>query len=119
MNTFPTLKFSICPNQHLLNTLGQASFDFGNECRGLFSADSFASAKLVHAAFPDCEAKRHIGENRYQRVRIKFEHKSSNFISHGYDLAGADMIVCWIHDWHECPLEVLELISAIDELDAN
>jgi hypothetical protein len=75
--------------------------------------------EAVHAAFPDCEAKRHIGENRYQRVRIKFEYKSSNFTSHGYDPAGADMIVCWIHDWHDCPLEVLELISAIDELEAN
>ncbi len=74
--------------------------------------------EAVHAAFPDCEAKRHIGENRYQRVRIKFEYKSSDFKSHGYDPAGADMIVCWIHDWPDCPLEVLELRSAIDKLES-
>jgi hypothetical protein len=80
---------------------------------GMVSHELGFMVEAVHAAFPDCEAKRHIGENRYQRVRIKFEYKSSNFISNDYDPAGADMIVCWIHDWQDCPLEVLELISAI------
>jgi hypothetical protein len=47
---------------------------------------------------------------------IKVEYQSSNFKSHGYDPAGADMIVCWIHDWLDCPLEVLELRSVIDKL---
>jgi hypothetical protein len=26
-----------------------------------------------------------------------------------HDLKGCDMIVCWEHNWPECPLEVLEL----------
>jgi hypothetical protein len=85
---------------------------------GMVSHELGFMVEAVHAAFPDCEAKRHIGENRYQRVRIKFEYKSSNFISNDYDPAGADMIVCWIHDWQDCPLEVLELISAIDKLES-
>lgn len=85
---------------------------------GMVSHELGFMVEAVHAAFPDCEAKRHIGENRYQRVRIKFEYKSSNFISNGSDPAGADMIVCWIHDWQDCPLEVLELISAIDKLES-
>ncbi|MFC1876847.1 hypothetical protein ACFL2E_06210 [Thermodesulfobacteriota bacterium] len=85
---------------------------------GMVSHEIGFMVEAVHAAFPDCEAKRHIGENRYQRVRIKFEYKSSNFKSHGYDLAGADMIVCWIHDWPDCPLEVLELRSAIEKLES-
>ena len=83
---------------------------------GMVSHELGFMVEAVHAAFPDCEAKRHIGENRYQRVRIKFEYQSSNFKSHGYDPAGADMIVCWIHDWPDCPLEVFELRSAIDKL---
>ncbi len=84
---------------------------------GMVSHELGFMVEAVHAAFPDCEAKRHIGENRYQRVRIKFEYKSSDFISRGYDSAGADMIVCWSHDWHDCPLEVLELKSVIDKLE--
>ena len=83
---------------------------------GMVSNELGLMVEAIHAAFPECEAKRHVGENRYQRVRIKFEYKSSNYMSHGYDPAGADMIVCWVHDWHDCPLEVLELQIAIDKL---
>jgi hypothetical protein len=83
---------------------------------GMISHEIGFMVEAVHAVFPDCEAKRHIGNNRYQRVRIKFEYKSSNFKSQGYDTAGADMIVCWIHDWPDCPLEVLDLKSEIDKL---
>lgn len=85
---------------------------------GMVSHELGFMVEAVHAAFPDCEAKRHIGENRYQRVRIKFEYNSGSFVSNGHDPAGADMIVCWIHDWHDCPLEVLELKSAIDRLES-
>jgi len=83
---------------------------------GMVSHEIGFMVEAVHAAFPDCEAKRHIGNNRYQRVRIKFEYKSSNYKSQGYDSAGADMIVCWLHDWPDCPLEVLDLKSAIGKL---
>lgn len=85
---------------------------------GMVSHELGFMVEAVHAAFPDCEAKRHIGENRYQRVRIKFEYNSGSFISNGYDPAGADMIVCWIHDWDDCPLEVLELKSTLDKLES-
>ena len=85
---------------------------------GMVSNELGFMVEAIHAAFPECEAKRHVGENRYQRVRIKFEYKSSNYMSHGYDPAGADMIVCWVHDWHDCPLEVLELQIAIDKLES-
>ncbi len=84
---------------------------------GMVSHEIGFMVEAVHAAFPDCEAKRHVGNNRYQRVRIKFEYKSSNYKSQGYDSAGADMIVCWLHDWPDCPLEVLDLKSAIDKLN--
>ena len=85
---------------------------------GMVSNELGFMVEAIHAAFPECEAKRHVGENRYQRVRIKFEYKSSNYMSHGYDPSGADMIVCWVHDWHDFPLEVLELQIAIDKLES-
>lgn len=65
--------------------------------------------EAVHAAFPDCEAKRCIDpkEQRWQRVRIEFEYKSRAFRDHGHDAHGCDLVVCWEHNWPECPLEVL------------
>jgi hypothetical protein len=75
--------------------------------------------EAVHAAFPDCEAKRCIDpkDQRWQRVRIEFEYKSRTFRDHGHDPHGCDLVVCWEHNWPECPLEVLELRKVIDELE--
>jgi hypothetical protein len=70
----------------------------------------------VAAGFPDCEAKRRVGKERWERVSIEFEYKSKNFHAHGHDPSQCDLIICWIDDWDECPLEVIELKSAIDDL---
>ena len=68
---------------------------------------------LVQAGFPDCEAMRVAGENRLQRLKIEIEYQSRNFLKHMHDLKGCDMIVCWEHNWPECPLEVLELKTVL------
>ena len=70
------------------------------------------AVERVTAAFPDCEAKRQTPQG-WQRTRIEFEYRSRNFIDHAHDPAGCDMIVCWEHNWPECPLEVLELKAAV------
>jgi hypothetical protein len=69
--------------------------------------------ETVGAGFPDCAAKRRIADGRWLTVRIEFEYRSRNFRQHRHDPAGCDLIVCWEHDWPDCPLEVLELKSAI------
>lgn len=70
--------------------------------------------EAVHTGFPDCEGKRQVDNHRWQRVRIEFEFKSSSFLRHGHNPDLCDLIVCWEHDWRECPLEVLELKKAIN-----
>jgi hypothetical protein len=70
----------------------------------------------VQAEFPDCEALRMVAPNRQQRVRIEFEFESRNFERHGHDPKGCDLIVCWEHNWQECPLQVLELKKVLAEL---
>jgi len=72
----------------------------------------------IRTDFPDCEGKRCLDPAgaKWEHVRIEFEYKSSNFAEHGHDPDGCDLIVCWIHDWQECPLEVLELKSEISRL---
>ena len=59
--------------------------------------------------FPDCEALRWVDRDRWQLKRIEFEYESRNFMLHAHDVLGCDMIVCWKHNWPECPLEVVEL----------
>jgi hypothetical protein len=65
----------------------------------------------LQAVFPDCEAKREVRPGVWQRVRIEFEFESRNFKDHRHDPAGCDVIVCWRHNWPECPagIEVIEL----------
>jgi hypothetical protein len=63
----------------------------------------------MQAAFPDCEAMREIEPERWVPNKIELEWESRNFLIHGHPVDGADLIVCWKHNWPECPLEVLEL----------
>ncbi len=63
----------------------------------------------VQTEFPDCEAMRIVDGNRMQWVRIEFEFESRNFLRHMHEPNGCDLIVCWEHNWPECPLEVVEL----------
>ncbi|HKV92557.1 MAG TPA: hypothetical protein VJW20_08425 [Candidatus Angelobacter sp.] len=70
----------------------------------------------VQTGFPDCEAMLEIEPGRCQRKRIEFEFQSRNFLAHRHSLDGCDLIVCWENNWIECPIEVLELKSAVEEL---
>ena len=72
----------------------------------------------VGTGFPDCEAKRCVSRSGdvWERVSIEFEYRSRNFHSHGHDPNGCDVIVCWEHNWPECPVEVLELRTVLDDL---
>ena len=75
----------------------------------------------LQAAFPDCEAVREMALGRWQRVRIEFEFESRNFLKHRHKKNGCDMIVCWRHNWPECPanLEVLELSKELSKVLKN
>jgi hypothetical protein len=68
--------------------------------------------------FPDCEAVREVAKGQWQRVRIEFEFESRNFQKHRHDPKGCDLIVCWVHNWKECPqnLEVVELRKRLPRL---
>lgn len=69
----------------------------------------------IKPGFPDCIARRFTGKG-WERVAIEFEYKSANFVSHGHNPGECDMIVCWEHDWSDCPLEVVELRDVIQSL---
>ncbi len=85
-------------------------FLFGMVSRHL----GFDSIEYVGLDFPDCEGKRRVGSRQQlQHVKIEFEFKSSNY-DHARE---ADVIiVCWEHNWKDCPLEVIELKKEIRAL---
>jgi hypothetical protein len=103
---FPTLRHEPVNEQGVVLLFGMVAKDLG------YVVES------VQAGFPDCEAKRQIGPKRWQRVNLEFEFESRNFRDHGHPLTGCDVIVCWHHNWHDCPahIEVLELSSFIKSL---
>lgn len=63
----------------------------------------------IQPEFPDCEAMWEVQPGVWQRVRIEFEYESRNFVRHLHNLEDCDVIVCWEHNWPECPLQVVEL----------
>jgi hypothetical protein len=73
----------------------------------------------LQAAFPDCEALREVGPNKGQRVLIELEYESRNFLDHMHPVNGCDLIVCWINNWPDCPLEVIELSSVLRDLQSR
>ena len=86
---------------------------------GMLANELGYSIEAVQKGFPDCEAMRQIAPGRWQRVRIEFEFESKNFHDHGHSVHGCDVIVCWRHNWDQCPkhIEVVELSSVIKSLD--
>ena len=72
----------------------------------------------IKSGFPDCIARRFVGTG-WKRVRVEFEFRSKNFHDHGHDPGACDVIVCWTHDWADCPLEVIELREIISDLEVS
>jgi hypothetical protein len=73
----------------------------------------------IKSGFPDAIAMQSIGNGRYKRIRIEFEYRSSSFLRHNHPVAECDVVVCWIHDWPDCPLEVIELSPALFQQDPS
>jgi hypothetical protein len=88
---------------------------------GMVAKELGYMVEAVQTGYPDCEAKRQVGPNKWQRVRIEFEFESRNFRDHGHACDGCDVIVCWRHNWAECPpsLEVVELSQIIKSLSRS
>jgi|WetSurMetagenome_2_1015567.scaffolds.fasta_scaffold135745_2 hypothetical protein len=64
----------------------------------------------IRQGFPDCIAYEKTSRGE-RPVRIEFELYSSSFKSHKHPSRACDCIVCWEHDWPDCPksLRIIEL----------
>jgi hypothetical protein len=85
---------------------------------GILAADLGFRVDRVQAAFPDCEAKREVAPGKWEGVLVELELYSRNFKSHRHDSRGCHVIVCWKHNWPDCPewLEVIELSKVVKRL---
>ena len=103
---FGPFSFTPTNEQGVLLILGAVSSDLG-----LFIT-------RVQTEFPDVEALREIGPNQCQKTYWELEYESRNFLEHMHPLkeAGCDGIICWINNWPDCPLEVIELKSVVERL---
>lgn len=69
----------------------------------------------IRTAFPDAIGRRFDGRG-WVRETIEFEYRSSDYRLHKHPVEGCDIIVCWEHDWTDCPIEVIELKGLVKEL---
>lgn len=86
---------------------------------GAVAAELGFLIESIGTDFPDCEAKRQAEDGTLERVGIEFELRSRGFREHEHDPAACDLIVCWEHNWPDCPVEVLELRTRIRQLAAG
>ena len=72
----------------------------------------------AQVGYPDCRAKLEVEPGRWQDVGIEFEHQSRHFLAHRHDPSRCDILVCWIHNWKNCPpnLQVVELREVVRRL---
>lgn len=85
---------------------------------GMVAIELGYMVEAVRTGYPDCEAKRKLKKGGMEHVKIEFEFRSSNFVQHKHDASKCDQIVCWIHDWWDCPktIEVVELSKVLKSL---
>lgn len=71
----------------------------------------------IRTKFPDALLRRRNKNGTFSKCAAELEFKSSNYKLHKHPIKGCDLIICWEHDWDECPIEVLELKEAIKKLN--
>lgn len=103
---FRGLRFAPVNKQGVIYIFGMVAHELG------FIVESLLTGE------PDAQARRKLEESpqHWEQVRLQFAFKSSEFAALGFSEEHADLIVCWIHDWDESPLEILELRSTINYL---
>ena len=77
--------------------------------------------KRWQASFPDCVAVREMAKGQWQDQNVEVEMYSRNFLKHRHDAKKCDVIVCWEHNWPECPewIEVVELRKVVEEMERS
>jgi len=76
------------------------------------------SIEAIQPTFPDAKGRRKT-EKGWVDIWIEFEYRSSNYKRHDHPPNECDVIICWEHDWKECPMEVIELKGVLRQLNLS
>jgi len=80
----------------------------------------FPEIELVRREFPDARVTERTPAGNLTSKYIEFEFKSSGYKEHTtnpkHQRRKCHYVVCWEHDWSNCPISVIELKSKIPEI---
>ncbi len=68
----------------------------------------FPLIEVIRASFPDAAVFEEASKG-YVRRYIEFEYRSSGYKAHLKSKRKCHYVVCWEHDWKDCPIPVIEL----------
>ena len=68
----------------------------------------FPLVEVIRTRFPDAAVFEDASKG-YVRRYIEFEFKSSGFKAHLKSKRQCHYVICWEHDWKDCPIPVIEL----------
>ena len=83
---------------------------------GKVAEDLNMYAEEIRPEFPDTIVRRFTGKG-WERLRVEFEYRASDFRQRGENGDSCDLIVCWENDWTDSTIEVLELRDRIREME--
>jgi len=75
----------------------------------------FPIVEFIRPQFPDAAVFEKTGKG-YARKYIEFEYKSKGYKTHLASKRKCHYVVCWEHDWKECPMPVIELKAEIPKI---
>ncbi|HYA88840.1 MAG TPA: winged helix-turn-helix domain-containing protein [Nitrospirota bacterium] len=71
--------------------------------------------EAIRSSFPDALLRRRNQKGTWASCKAEFEYKSSNFKIHKHDQSQCNIVICWEHDWTDCPIEVLCLKDEVSK----
>lgn len=76
----------------------------------------FSHLEQIQSKYPDAIGMVQLPNGRLRRAAIEFEYESKTFEQHGHDPKDCDIIICWVHNWKNCPqnLQIIEMKSFIE-----
>jgi hypothetical protein len=75
----------------------------------------FPIIEVIRTNFPDAAVFEEASKG-YVRKYIEFEFRSSGYRSHLKSKRKCHYVVCWEHDWKDCPIPVIELKNQIPNI---
>jgi hypothetical protein len=86
---------------------------------GMIASELGFIIESLSPEFPDCLARRCIDleNNQWEQTRIQFEYCCSEADEDKIQDNGCELIICWINDLKDCPVEILELKSEMDRFE--